>query len=574
MKKFPLKRIKISNEYIMSGLFFVLMLYLIPHWMNQPEQILVFIPVLILGLCYDVFFNYLRQSMIKCSVSAAITISIIFVLFPYHAFIPMMMASLAGLSLKHALGVMGHNILNPAVVGILVLSLIYPNQSYIFIPSGFTYLAVLLSIPFLAFRPLHGLMLLLGFTIASLTQGAFSIEYLFSSGLFIWSFIIVTDPVTLSKNTVLLPFILLLGLVIPVELIYLSITILSLNLLSLVSDRYLEFHHKRLLFSTGLKSPYKTIVYPSIKETTFFTQTYSRAEILNRIKVNDVRGLGGAGFPTYDKIQQVNLSNQKEKCIIINSVECDPGLVHDAWILSQYSYNIEKGIEQLKRCTDIQTVIVAVKKGKDHNLSEDINVVTVPDHYPMGYERFLIQHVTGKKLSYGAIAADHGILVLNIQTILSIFNAVFYNKLITKKYITIGNLITQKATVESVSLDSKVSDYTGKVNDLVFTGGGLMQSVITSHNQLIDHTTNFIGLAEHPRYKDSFCSKCGICNMRCPSGLQVQKINTLYEHGKIRETFKYHPEECISCGICSYHCLAGKNLTYTLSQIKDHIRTS
>jgi NAD-dependent dihydropyrimidine dehydrogenase PreA subunit len=51
-----------------------------------------------------------------------------------------------------------------------------------------------------------------------------------------------------------------------------------------------------------------------------------------------------------------------------------------------------------------------------------------------------------------------------------------------------------------------------------------MQARLASENDIVDQSTNLIVLSEHPRYKDSYCSKCGICENRCPSGLKVWKI--------------------------------------------------
>jgi NADH:ubiquinone oxidoreductase subunit F (NADH-binding) len=69
----------------------------------------------------------------------------------------------------------------------------------------------------------------------------------------------------------------------------------------------------------------------------------SPTDILNRIKESELFGLGGAAFPTSRKLQTL-LASKEEKYFIINGVECDPGLIHDAWILRNFSKEIQKGL--------------------------------------------------------------------------------------------------------------------------------------------------------------------------------------------------------------------------------------
>jgi Na+-translocating ferredoxin:NAD+ oxidoreductase RnfC subunit len=47
-------------------------------------------------------------------------------------------------------------------------------------------------------------------------------------------------------------------------------------------------------------------------------------------------------------------SNAAKKHLIINGVECDPGLVHDRWLIEHHMHEIEQGAEILKRLINIQ----------------------------------------------------------------------------------------------------------------------------------------------------------------------------------------------------------------------------
>ncbi|MFA5859959.1 MAG: hypothetical protein WC955_12935, partial [Elusimicrobiota bacterium] len=74
---FPLIRKKGSNEHVMSDVFKVTLLYLIPGWIKSPQELLNFIVVLITALGIDVILNFIRYKQITCAVSAGVTAAIL-----------------------------------------------------------------------------------------------------------------------------------------------------------------------------------------------------------------------------------------------------------------------------------------------------------------------------------------------------------------------------------------------------------------------------------------------------------------------------------------------------------------
>ena len=74
-------------------------------------------------------------------------------------------------------------------------------------------------------------------------------------------------------------------------------------------------------------------------------------EIVNRIKVAGVTGMGGAGFPTFIKLCPPPTA--KAECVIINAVECEPYITADYRLMLEKSDEILVGLELLMKAAKV-----------------------------------------------------------------------------------------------------------------------------------------------------------------------------------------------------------------------------
>ncbi len=584
MTAFPLMRTKWSNEHVMTGLFKVLILYLVPNWFENPMMILLFMAVVCSGLLVDVIANLIRYKRPICGVSAAVTAGIIHIV----ALDVPLYGQIAGVATalivgKHLFGGTGKNIFNPAVIGILGLRFFYNMDLAIMAPSYFILPAVVLSLAFVKYRPVAALSFMTGMTLALIMSESMSMMMVIEYGVVFWGCLVLTDPVTVSLDPRIgLIFGLILGFV-PLYLfdsiIALLIGILALNAISYVYERYstkgivnrgLSFKNNRikalsdeLMLSDGLIEE-QYLALDALEEP-------STSEVLERVSKSGVVGLGGGGFPTYKKIETVLDSQVNQKHLIINGVECDPGLIHDKWLMRRRSEGISKGIGILKRLIDFDSLTLAVKDKSDLEFSNDILIHQVKDYYPVGSEKILIRELLDRDLGR-SIPAEQGILVLNVQTVYAIYEAVYYNKASDTKYLTVADVTAGTGYVTKVKLGEKIKEVVESIypNSIqVFVGGGLMQSRIADEEDVIERNTNFIAIGDKPRYKESpLCSKCGMCEVHCPSKLKVRRITELIDQGSIEQAKELGGLECMSCGSCSYVCPAGRNLSSRLAFVK------
>ena len=592
MKSFPLIRSKWSNEYILTAFFATLVLYLIPEWLKEPGGILTFLALVTIGLVIDTVLNFIRHRSPVCAVSAGVTVGILYILTPGVPFWGKLVGIIAALIIgKHIWGGTGMNPVNPAIIGLIVVSLLFEIQFPLFRPTLLLLPAILLSLLFIPFRPYAAIGFMVGMVNwISLSQGVTLTNFL-SYGVIFWGCLIITDPVTMTPHPLIgglggfivgfIPYFF------DTSLLPLTGGIVVLNIVSYLIE-YLgvnEFSNSR----TKTKVKVKEFASFNLSQISLCDLTnrvdrqpdvkredISKELVLKRIENNQVFGMGGGAFPTYQKIKVVDKSKATKKYLLLNGVECDPGLIHDKWLIHKYSREICQGIDALRQSIDFEEVILAVKEDKGLDYPDDIKVYKVPDFYPIGEEKILIKEVLGRDISHETIPAQEGILVINAQTILSIYQAVFINQKADTRFLTLADTRKGERQVVRVPLGIGISNIIDKIYpDVIqyFYGGGLMQAKIGDDEKVVDQTVNFIAVGDFPNYKESpACSKCGLCVTNCPVGLNVYKIAEMVDNQETAKLKKESVEKCIQCGSCSFLCLAGRNLSSRLLQAQASVQ--
>ncbi len=591
MNTFPLIKTKWSNERVMAAVFSAAALYMLPGWVRNPASILGFMLVLSVGLAIDVGVNYLRHKRPVCAVSAAVTVAILQALTQgvplWGELLAVAVALLAG---KHIWGGTGKNPVNPAMVGLLFLSLFFRVQSPAFEPSLLLLPALLLSLPFLLFRPFAAAGMMAGMVASLLLNQSYLADVL-SYGVIFWGCLVIADPVTTTSQPLPGALAGLLAGFVPMVLggttTAMALGILAANGLSFVADKLCANAgvHLRLSFKDKERIPF------SQESTLFFelaagnaaprdisSEGWTRDVILARIERNGVFGFGGAAFPTIRKIKAVLDAKPSECHLIVNGVECDPGLIHDKWLLRVRTNEIAQGIRLLEKCLPFRSVTVAVKDDEGIHFPYAIVVRRVPDYYPAGAEKALIKEILHKSLPHDAIPAKDGILVLNVQTVFAIYEAVCLDRKADTRFITVADVNRMSASVVRVRLGMTVRDIVEELNlsaGCVFSGGGVMNARIAADDDTVDQFVNFLAVGMLPNYGESpNCSRCRLCCAVCPVGLKVNDIAELVDNGKAGETGRLHPERCLACGSCSHVCLAGRNLAARMDTAKASVKNA
>lgn len=285
----------------------------------------------------------------------------------------------------------------------------------------------------------------------------------------------------------------------------------------------------------------------------------SKEEFLDWVEQSGLTGLSGDGFKTAEKLKGFFTTNAEKRYFVINAVNCDPGLVHDEWILSNKMADVMNGIELIKRFSSFDRIMIATKRKVTAEDSELF--VKVPNRHPMGEERILIENLLGIKLSADEYPSDKGILVMNLQTVLALGTGDFSNR-----YLTVADLTVAKGQVVKVPIGIKIADVIKTTlpeykDAPVYTGFGVFSAHLSEESETVNYSTNFIGYGNAPDYAEATaCKGCGGCTSKCPMRIKVHKIVQAVERKDMNGIEAFGAKNCIGCASCTYICHAGKNV--------------
>lgn len=584
MNTYPLIRNRWSNEHLLAVLFFAVSLYQLPDWTASTLSILRYVLFVTAALLLDTAINYIRYKKPVCAVSAAVTAAVLYPVIKdlpgWAGLLGIAVALIAG---KHIWGGTGKNLFNPAVTGMLFLSTMLPLRFPIFEPSYMLLPALVLTLPFIAVRAFPGIGCMAGMLSVLYLRGSMELTGIMAYGVIYWSCVVITDPSTATDKPsagLLLGFLSgFLPMYFKPSIFSLSAALLLFNAASYIIDKY--YGRRKGIFLTGVRIKSPIAPLGAYMEMLDLTQGQPSTEcnpkelnvenILERISRNDVFGMGGAGFPAVSKLETVIGSGAKDKYLIINGMECDPGLIHDKWLMQNHQPEIAKGIEVLINIVGFKKIYFIAKDTQGLSLPEQVEIRQMPDRYPYGAERVFVEKLTGIKIPTSSNPAQYGVLVFNVQTVLAIYEAVCCNKKADERLITVADLFTGTGQVVKVKVGEPISSIIEKTvgnKGMTFVGGGIMQARPALDDEVIGKTTNFIAVGMLPKYKESLqCINCGLCRFCCPMGLNVKRIADLADEGKLIEAKTYDAGKCLSCGTCSYVCPAGKNLSERIRRV-------
>ncbi len=343
-------------------------------------------------------------------------------------------------------------------------------------------------------------------------------------------------------------------------------------------------------YKTGHGAPLRNLLFKVVKtavpESEFLCpeaanhQDYENPNLdvlLAKIKETALTGMSGNGFPVFQKLLSFieHTKSVSETTLLVNAVECDPGLVHDEWLVNTQFESICRGISVIQHSLGIRhTVLVkkAVHDVKPGTMTVDkysgLKTFHIPVRYPYGEEHFMIQAVLGRSIPKSELPVQHGILVMNVQTVWQI-DRILSGSYDGGHYISVANIeqgISKPVYVanntEILPLLQQIYPHKTPGQYNYYAGSGIMSAHKISNHETFDDSTSFAASLpvqfETTLSNENRCKGCGACSHRCPTGIDVKKIVSLKEKDAHADISMLHPETCIHCGSCTWYCHGNK----------------
>ncbi len=301
--------------------------------------------------------------------------------------------------------------------------------------------------------------------------------------------------------------------------------------------------------------------------------TLSEHELRQRIRDAGIVGLGGAGFPSFIKLNPH--AHHHVETLIINGIECEPYITCDDMLMREQADTIVEGIAIIRHALRVKQCIIAIEDNKPEAataLQEAIakrsglgetDVMVIPTRYPAGSEKQLIQAVTGKTVPSGGLPIDISIICHNVGTTYAIARAISQGEPLISRIVTVtgeaverpGNFDTLFGTPINLLLEHCGS--TLSEQDNLIMGGPMMGFELLRHDLPIVKTCNCVlaSVGEPQSTAEPLpCIRCGDCAVACPASLLPQQLYWYTRANDLEKAREYNLFDCIECGCCSYVC--------------------
>ncbi len=364
------------------------------------------------------------------------------------------------------------------------------------------------------------------------------------------------------------------------------------NMYSTVSGTVLGIVKKwhrtgKLMDFVEIENDFKEETEPDIYERSAEeVASYTREDIIEKVKKNSVIGLGGSTFPSYIKLQAC----KNVHTLIINGVECEPYLTTDHRILLEYPEKVMEGISYLLKATGAKKAYLCFKKKYDDLFSVlsgvkkrfadlPIEIKKVENYYPQGWELELIKTVTGKRIPQEERPIDHGIVVFNASTTLGIYRAVRLNMPVIERNFTMtGDGVKYPSNIR-MRVGTPIKDlldicggYTDDSDKVLIMGGPMMGACLLKDDAICSTSCTSAIVLQAKEYKEEPCIRCASCVYSCPCSLQPVLIMNAVKTKDVDGLKRLHANKCIECGMCTYTCTSKIHLTDYMRKAKKLIK--
>jgi electron transport complex protein RnfC len=314
-------------------------------------------------------------------------------------------------------------------------------------------------------------------------------------------------------------------------------------------------------------------------------------ELIKKIKDAGIVGMGGAAFPTHVKLSVPQ--GKKVTDLVINGAECEPFLTCDHVLMTRRTNEILKGIEVLIKILKTERTYIGIEDNKraayfafqkaikksTRKAIADIQLVLLKTKYPQGGEKQLIKAISGREVPPGKLPFDIGFLVQNVGTLNAVYEAVYYDKPLIERIVTISGDCLNRPGNYTIRVGATIKDIVDQYGIELYRDpgkiivGGPMMGVAQPGMEVsvLKSTSGILFLSDHyaKTYEEEKCIKCAKCVDVCPVNLVPTDVMKNVKNGNWNRMEDLCVPDCMECGACAYSCPARIPLVQYIKEGKE-----
>ncbi|MFH1798567.1 MAG: electron transport complex subunit RsxC [Candidatus Omnitrophota bacterium] len=319
-------------------------------------------------------------------------------------------------------------------------------------------------------------------------------------------------------------------------------------------------------------------------------EQFSPRELIEKIKNAGIVGMGGAAFPTHVKCSVPE--GKRIETLIVNGAECEPYLTCDHLLMTKKTREILKGIEIISKILNPNEIFITIENNKKDaffafqkelknfttKTVNKVKLILLKTKYPQGGEKQLIKASTGKEVPPGGLPLDIGFLVQNVGTIYAVYEAVYLDKPLIERIVTLSGDCLKKTGNYMIRIGTTLRDvmencgigFCNEPKKIIF-GGPMMGFAQTQMESPILKNTSgvlFFSGKQTEELVEGQCIKCAKCVDVCPVNLVPTDIMKNVKKGRYDALAGLHIKDCMECGSCSYICPARIPLIHYIKEGK------
>ncbi len=326
----------------------------------------------------------------------------------------------------------------------------------------------------------------------------------------------------------------------------------------------------------------KNTVHESVKPNKPLEEL-TPVEIIEIVKNAGIVGMGGAGFPTYVKLNP----GKPIDAVLVNACECEPRLTADHRMLLEFADDIIFGLQAEMKTVSAPKGIIVIEENKPDAIAllrekaagiPGIEVLEVATQYPQGGEKMLIKRAMGRSVPSGKLPADVGACVSNVSTVKAIADAIKTGMPLVERITTVtGNHIPNPANF-IVSIGTSAAELVAACggiqgeNVTVKAGGPMMGFPQTTLDTPIMKGSNGIIAIDTDESVPVECIKCGRCVDVCPMELKPLYFAKYVGTQDWQSCKDANIMDCMECRCCEYICSSKLPLVTMIKMGKNGVR--